>query len=312
MTGAGATDTPNVPHRKEIDGPSGGVVHVTEITDAACPWAWGSEPAFRLLRHTLGPHLSWRRVFGILFDEDDDPAPDPDAEARWYERFIDGVTAHTEAPHARRLHWLTRTSWPASLAAKAAEGQGRAVAEHVLRRLRESTFVSGTPADSRDGVRDAVRGVPGLDVDRLLRDMGEEGVCAAVRDDRARARRPHPEVFGLEAPGPHPGRAKELADGWRYALPTLLFDGPGGPVRVPGWRPVRSYFEAAAVAAGRPLPAPSPMPAAQALERWRSLTGPELLLFTGESAPPPGAVLIETGHGPLWLHPDEASGHPAA
>lgn len=206
MTGAGATDTPYAPYRKEIDGPSGEVVHVTEITDAACPWAWGSEPAFRLLRHTLGPHLSWRRVFGILFDEDDDPAPDPDAEARWYERFIDGVTAHTGAPRARRLHWLTRTSWPASLAAKAAQGQGRAVAEHVLRRLRESTFVSGTPADSRDGVRDAVRGVPGLDVDRPLRDMGEGRGCArrCVTTGRGRGDRTR-RCSASKPPGPIPG-----------------------------------------------------------------------------------------------------------
>jgi protein-disulfide isomerase-like protein with CxxC motif len=64
------------------------LVQVTEFTDPACPWAWGSEPVFRLLRHGLASHLRWRRVFGILFDEDDDPAPDPDAEARWYEPSI--------------------------------------------------------------------------------------------------------------------------------------------------------------------------------------------------------------------------------
>ncbi|WP_406409254.1 hypothetical protein [Streptomyces sp. NBC_01643] len=99
-------------------------VAVTEFTDSACPWAWGSEPAFRLLKHSLGPRVRWRRVFGILFDEDDDPAPDPDAEARWYERFIADVAVHTRAPYARRLRRLTRTSWPASLAAKASAEQG--------------------------------------------------------------------------------------------------------------------------------------------------------------------------------------------
>jgi hypothetical protein len=71
------------------------ILRITEFTDAACPWAGGSEPAFRLLRHALGPLAEWRRVFGILFDEDDDLAPDPDAEARWYERFIGEVATHT-------------------------------------------------------------------------------------------------------------------------------------------------------------------------------------------------------------------------
>lgn len=288
------------------------ILRITEFTDAACPWAWGSEPAFRLLRHTLGPLAEWRRVFGILFDEDEDPAPDPDVEARWYERFIDEVAGHTGAPYAHRLHWLTRTSWPAALAAKAAEAQGRDIAQRVLRRLRETTFVLGTPADAPDGIRDAVSGVPGLDVERLLRDLAAPRTREAVREDWAETRRPIREVMDLDAPGPHGGRAKEVGERHRYALPTLLLDGPGGRVCVPGWRPFAVYLEAARTAAGgAALPCPVPMAADEALERWCSLTGPELALLTGRSEPPRGAVRVETGNGPLWLHPHEARTHPA-
>ncbi|MFD7183823.1 DsbA family protein [Streptomyces sp. NPDC056637] len=284
---------------------------VTEFTDPACPWAWGSEPAFRLLRHSLGPRVRWRRVFGILFDENDDPAPDPDAEARWYERFIADVAVHTRAPYARRLHRLTRSSWPASLAAKASAEQGADLAEHVLRRLRESTFVLGTPADSYAGVRDVVLGVPGLDLDRLLDGMAAASTWDAVRADRAQTRRPIAQVLELEGTGPHPGRAKELSAGRRYALPTVLFDGPGGQICVPGWQPVESYFEAARTAAAAPLPGPARMSARDALEQWRTLTGPELAVLTGASQPPAGAARLDTGNGPLWLHPDEANSYPA-
>ncbi|WP_345941053.1 DsbA family protein [Streptomyces sp. SID4917] len=287
------------------------LVRITEYTDPACPWAWGSEPVFRSLRQTLGPRARWRQVFGILFDEDDDPAPDPDAEARWYERFIHEVTAHTHAPYARRLHWLTRTSWPASLAATAARSQGAEIAERVLRRLRESTFVVGAPADTPAGILGAVRDIPGLDTDRLLRDLAAPRTREAVRSDWAETRAPLPEVLGLDGPGPHPGRAKEVGDRRRYALPTLLFEGPGGRVCVPGWRPVETYLEAARTAAAAPLPRrPVRWSPGEALERWRSLTVPELALLTGESEPPSDAVRIETGHGPLWLHPDET--RPAA
>ncbi|WP_063737141.1 DsbA family protein [Streptomyces sp. RTd22] len=292
------------------------VLRITEFTDAACPWAWGSEPAFRLLRQTLGRRADWRRVSGILFDEDDDPAPDPDAEARWYQRFIDDVTLHTGAPYAPRLQWLTRSSWPASLAAKAAEAQGPDVAQRVVRRLRETTFVLGTPADTEDGIRDAVCGVPGLDVGRLLRDLGSPRVRDAVREDWAETRRPIPEVVDLDAPGPHGGRAKEVGERRRYALPTLLLDGPGGGVCVPGWRPFAVYLDAARAAAGDVVaPAPVKLSAGEALERWRSLTGPELTLLAEASGdpsnPPADAVRIETGNGPLWLHPGEARYHPA-
>ncbi|MCL7378460.1 DsbA family protein [Streptomyces sp. 35G-GA-8] len=282
-------------------------ISVTEFTDPACPWAWGSEPVFRLLRLTLGSRAHWRPVFGILFDEDDDPAPDPAAEARWYERFIREVTAHTDAPRAPRLHWLTRSSLPASLAAKAAGSQGPEVAERVLRRLRESTFVLGTPADTPDAIRAVVRGVPGLDSDRLLAELAARETRDAVRADWTETRRPIPEVLDLQGPGPHPGRAKEVGDHRRYALPTLLFDGPGGRVCVPGWRPLETYLEAARRAAGDRLPlTPVRLPATAALERWRSLTGPELALLTEESTAPAEAVRVDTGHGPLWLHPDEA------
>ncbi|POX42447.1 hypothetical protein C3486_05440 [Streptomyces sp. Ru73] len=285
-------------------------LRVTEFTDAACPWAWGAEPDFRLLRQTLGERAQWRQVFGILFDEDDDPAPDPDAEARWYERFIADVAAHTGAPYAPRLHWLTRTSRPASQAVTAARAQGEAVAQRVLRRLRETTFVLGTPADTADGVREAVLGVPGLDTGRLLRDLGSEGVRAAVCADHAETRRPLPEVWDLEAPGPHPGRAKELDDGHRYALPTLLFEGAGGRVVVPGRRAFAEYLDAARTAAGAPLPGPVLLPPDVALARWRSLTGPELTALAGTPAPPAGAVRVDTANGPVWLHPDEARTHP--
>ncbi|MEV7422343.1 DsbA family protein [Streptomyces sp. NPDC091212] len=287
-------------------GAPGPLVTVTEFTDPACPWAWGSQPVFRLLGRTLGERARWRTVFAILFDEDEDPAPDPDAEARWYEGFIREVTVHTRAPYARRLNWLTRSSWPASRAAKAAEAQGPEVARRVLRRLRESTFAHGVPADTPDGIRAAVQEVPGLDEDRLLRELAAPESRDAVRADWAEARRPLPEVLDLQGPGPHPGRAKETGDHCRYALPTLLFDGPGGRVCVPGWRPLETYLDAVRTAAGERLALdPVQEPPAVALERWRSLTGPELALLCGESTPPPGAVRVETGHGPLWLHPDE-------
>ncbi|MFJ6567890.1 DsbA family protein [Streptomyces sp. NPDC091292] len=286
-------------------------LRVTEFTDPACPWAWGAEPVFRLLRHTWDPYVRWRRVFGILFDEDDDPAPDADAEARWYEGFVRGVAEHTRAPYAPRLHWLTRTSWPASLAAKSARAQGGEVAERVLRRLRETTFVLGAPADTPDGVEDALRGIPGLDLPRLLTALGSAEAREAVGADWAETRAPLADVLDLEGPGPHPGRAKEVGDRYRYALPTVLFEGPGGRKCVPGWQPLEAYIEAAEAVAGGPLPRPGTLSPGAALARWHTLTGPELALLTGEFAPPSGAVRVETGNGPLWLHPEEARHHPA-
>ena len=234
-------------------------LEVIEYTDPACPWAWGSEPKFRQLRARLGgigtvggtgAGARWRRVFGILFDEGEEPAPDPAAEAAWYLTELEEISSHTGAPYPMRLGWVARSSWPASLAAKAAERQGSAIADAVLDRLRETTFLDGEPADSPERVIAALRGrVPGLDLDALAAQAAGPDVLAAVRADWAQTRRPCAEVLNLTEPGRHPGRAKPLGedpeDGFRYALPTLVLLGPRGRAVVPGWRGLEEYLAAA-------------------------------------------------------------------
>jgi predicted DsbA family dithiol-disulfide isomerase len=285
-------------------------LEVVEFTDPACPWAWGSEPAFRRLRLMLAGQVRWRRVFGILFDLDDDPPPDPDAELAWYRRHLAEITGHTRAPRPHLLAWLSETSWPASLAAKAAENQGPVVAEAVLRRLRESTFVLGEPADTPARALAVTAGVAGLDHDRLAADIAAPATYDAVRADWLEARQPRPEVLDLDAPGPHGGRAKLAGDRYRYALPTLLCHGPNGHAVLPGWRTFDEYLAAVRRIAPDLSPTEEFLDPDSALELFRSLTEPELEALTGNRAAPANAVRVDTGNGPLWLHPDEAAAHP--
>ncbi|MET7420827.1 DsbA family protein [Dactylosporangium sp. NPDC005555] len=219
------------------------MLEIVEFTDPMCPWAWGSEPTFGRLRELTGGRAGWRRVYGILFDLDDDPPPDPAAETAWYHRFIENVSGHTGAPCPATLERVALSSWPASLGAKAAALQG--FEDAVLRKLREAMFLRGEPADTPERVLAAASGVAGLDLDALARDLASPGIEAAVRADWRETRRPAPEVIGLTAPGPHCGAAKEIDGGLRYALPTLLFEGPLGRVVVPGWRPLAEYVDAA-------------------------------------------------------------------
>ncbi|MEE1800779.1 DsbA family protein [Streptomyces sp. JV176] len=288
------------------------LVEVVEYTDPLCPWSWGSEPVFRRLREALADRVRWRRVYAILFDHDDDPAPDPAAETAWYERYVAEVTAHTLAPRAVRLSRVAASSWPSSLVAKAAELQGPDVAERVLRRLRETVFVLGEPADTTALALSAVRGVPDLDPERLAADAASADVLERVRADRAEARRPVPEVRSVRGGSPHPGAAKETADGgYRYALPTLLVRAPSGYRVVPGLRSFEEYATAVDAVGPGLLETAGPLSPAQALERHRSLTEPERPGPAEGAWPPPHAVRVDTGNGPLWLHPREAAVHPA-
>ncbi|MFE9808819.1 DsbA family protein [Streptomyces sp. NPDC005548] len=287
-------------------------VEVVEYTDPLCPWAWGSEPVFRRLRAGLAGRVRWRRVYCLLFDHDDDPAPDPAAETAWYARYVEEVGAHTGAPGPIRLSRVAASSWPSSQVAKAAERQGTEVADRVLRRLRESVFVLGEPADTAPLALSAVRGVPGLDHERLAADASSAEVLDAVRSDHAEARRPVREVLSVPGGSPHPGTAKETADGGhRYALPTLLIRTPAAFRVVPGWRPYEQYATAVhELSPGSPTE-PGRRTPAEALARYRSLTGPEGHLLTDGPWPPAEAVRVDTGNGPLWLHPEEARVHPA-
>lgn len=245
-------------------------------------------------------------MFGILFDPaEDDPAPDPAAEAAWYQRFVDGVCRHTGAPAARRLEWVCLDSWPASLAATAALAQGEELADRVLRRLREQTFVRGRPVDTDAAVRAALSGLPGLDLDRLVRDAASVQVRQRVQADRAMTRSPGPEVFELDQAGPHPGAAKEVSGGHRYALPTLILQGSAGCAVVPGWRPLQQYVEAVQQVAPGVTLHRQQAPADLVLARRRTLTAPELALLTDDKQPPAMALEFQLRHGPIWVHPDE-------
>ncbi|CAM5303587.1 DsbA family protein OS=Streptomyces tendae OX=1932 GN=GUR47_28430 PE=4 SV=1 [Streptomyces tendae] len=91
----------------------------------------------------------------------------------------------------------------------------------------------------------------------------------------------------------------------------MLVRAPGGHRVVPGLRPCEAYETAVGeMCAGAPLTAVRLSPD-EALLRHRTLTGPELELLTDDRKPPVRAVRIETGNGPLWLHPEEAATHPA-
>ncbi len=207
-----------------------------------------------------------------------------------------------------RITVYTTSSCPSCRAAKAAEAQGDEVAERVIRRLREALYVLGDPPDDRTPLAEALAGVPGLDLGRLLGDLDSPAVVEALQRDLHETRDPRPEVIDLDDPGPGAGRAKRDGDRWRYVFPTLVVHGPVGVRVVPGWKPLEAYVAAIeAVAPGataQPRPLPDP---ATALTHWRTLTAPELDVLCDGSAPlPPGTVRIDLGGGPLWCTPAEA------
>jgi thioredoxin family protein len=233
---------------------------------------------------------------------------DPGEAAPGFALYWAGVSATTGMPHPATLRWMYRSTEPACVAVEAAAQQGDEIAERVLRRLREATFVFGEPPDTVDRILAAVRRLVGLDVTRLERDMAGDAAWAAFRSDWAETRSPDPSVLTLEDEGEGGGRAKYSEGRWRYVFPTLVFAGWAGRVIVPGWKPYERYAEAIeAVAPGATAsPRPDPTPA-QAFAAWPTLARHELELLCGIGARPPEDIVgYDLGTETYWLTAAEA------
>lgn len=292
-----------------MTGPSGAAVRVTEFTDPGCVWSWSSEGTIRWLRRRYAGQVDWRRVYGIQVDDltRTHPGRDPIADAEAFRQEWLEVAAHTGAPIAERLAWMHRSTHPASAAALAAEEQGTAVGDAVLRRLRERAYVDGIPADTPERVAAALGGIDGLDLPLLLERAASADLSSTLDEHWARTREPLPEVVGKTGTGPNPGAAKPDGEHLRYGFPTLVVDGPGGRRALSGWYPAQQFADEIEAAGNGALVAElRPLDPVDALVRYRSLTEAELRLLTGGDAAPAGAVRLDTATAPLWLHPDEA------
>jgi protein-disulfide isomerase-like protein with CxxC motif len=201
-------------------------VEIIEFTDPGCIWSWSSDAKLARLRESTKDVARWRRVLGIAGPRDGTPE---ELRASWIE-----VAAITGATVPDRLEHVP-DSLVLSRAARAAENQGRKRAEAVLRRLRESVFEDGRPADSPERLREALTPIEGLDVERLIRDLESSLVLWTLDADRTETRRPHPDVV-----------ARRDGDDLRYPFPTLIVRGPGGERILAGWIEYEVYSAAIA------------------------------------------------------------------
>jgi protein-disulfide isomerase-like protein with CxxC motif len=287
-------------------------VEVTEYTDAVCSTAWGAEPLLRKLDWRYGPHLKWRRVMGGLVGD----AAKSSGRADWdrlgaaipMQAYWKRVWALTGMPYPHPMRLMLQSTDPLGAAVKAAELQGQEVADRVLRRFREQIFVFGVGPQTPDEFAAATMGVAGLDQARWRADQQRPEVAAAYKADWIETREPNDYVRHLKHDGPMNGELKHSEGHDRYALPTVIFKGPGGEHTVAGWVPYEDYVAGleAALPGATADPRPDPTPD-QAFARWGMLTAWELAFLCGEDARPPAdAVTYDWGDGVVYLSAAEA------
>lgn len=285
-------------------------VEVVEYTDAVCSTAWGAEPLLRRLDWRHGHHLTWRKVMGGLVGnaatgKEDWNRVDAAEPMRAYWKRVWRLTG---MPYPNPMTLMLQSTDPMGQAVKAAELQGQAVAHAVLRRFREQIFIFGIGPQTPDEFEAATQGVPGLDQLTWRIDQARPQVAAAYQADWCETREPNDHVRNLKHDSPMNGELKHSEGHDRYALPTLIFKGPGGEHTVAGWVAYEDYVTGleAALPGATADPRPDPTPD-QALARWGVLTAKELEVLCGEGAPPPaGAVAHDWGDGLVWFSAAEA------
>ena len=291
------------------------MIEVVEFTDPLCSIAWGTEPYKRRLLSRFGEKLKWRVVMaGLCRDNSTVKAfqPwDPYKAGQSYLKVWKRVTGITGMPYPQDLRYMAVTTDPSCLVVKAAECQGSDVADRVLRRFREAVFLYGTPVDSIDQTKRALQGLPGLDFERLLRDIESDEVKAAYLSDWQETRQPNDYVRGLpDAETEHLQGGMMVSEGHeRYNLPTFIFTGPAGERTVPGYRPYAEYEEALeAVCPGITEQAQADPTPEEALGRWSTMTSKEFEVVCGSSDEyPQSGRRVEGGGADVWLDETEAA-----
>ncbi len=114
------------------------------------------------------------------------------------------------------------SSHPACLAVKAVGFQGTDLEDTFLRRVREGILTEKRRLDNKEALLKLAGEVPGINVERLRRDIDSDAAKQAFREDWEATRHPVPEA-----------RDTKVTEGHlRYSFPALLITNDSGAYRI--------------------------------------------------------------------------------
>jgi 2-hydroxychromene-2-carboxylate isomerase len=210
------------------------VIQATLYTDTACPWAYSASPALRVLEWRYRDQLEWRLVM-IGLRED---------ASRLIER------GYTPALSVQgHMKFRKRYGMPFRLAPKerlCGTGRGcRAVVAarlrapgselRVLRALQLAYFTTPLLLDDDEHIRDALRGVLGIDADAIVGSLDDADVAEAYERDKDETR------SAAGTPAETQGKTTSSDGRVRYTAPSVVFEHDGRRLVAGGWQPVLAY-----------------------------------------------------------------------
>ena len=287
------------------------MIKATLYNDPACPWGYSAHPQHRFLEWRYGDQIEWRLVMISLREQ-------PLAN-------YDPVRAAERLVVFRDRYGMPFSLVPKSRASATHRGCRAVVAAglvdpgsewRVMRALQFANFNTSLLLDDDDLIREALRGIPGVDADALVDRLDDSDVEAEYQRQRAEAR----TAAGtpIETQGKH-----STSDGpVRFTAPSVVFERDGRRLDAGGWQTALSYDVIVAnldpsIAVTPPAASPEPL-----LERFGDgLTTAEVatLLAEGPDYVPDlraaeqalselvdsgGAQRVAVGNDAVWLAPD--------
>lgn len=207
---------------------------VTHFSDPACPWAYSASPALAVLRWRYGEGLRWRHVMIGLTERGEQYEArgyTPVGSAQGFRRFRARGMPFSTQPKPRVAG--TARSCRAVVAVRLADPERELAA---FRALQLGWFTSGRDMEDDGAIGDALRRVPGLDVESVVAALDTPDVVAAYERDRAQAR------TAEGGPTAFQGKAANTDGAVRYTAPSLVFMAADGrSLEAGGFQPLEAY-----------------------------------------------------------------------
>jgi 2-hydroxychromene-2-carboxylate isomerase len=201
--------------------------------DAACPWAYSANPAFRVLEWRYGAQLDWRLVLIGLTESAEQYV------ARGYTP-LRGALGQT---HFRRYGMPFSPAPKARVSATARACRAVVAARlldpgsewRVFRALQLANFTSSILLDEDEDIAAVLRYLDGVDADAIVSRLDDPEITDLYQRDKAETRTAAGSAAELQ------GKTARTDGPVRFTAPSLVFEREGRRLVAGGFQPIEAY-----------------------------------------------------------------------
>ena len=174
-------------------------IKIFQFTDPVCVWCWGNEPVIRALDYLYGSKISIEYIMGGLVEDITTLYDISGPKSVVINRANEIIAANWAAASARHgmpvnienmslFSERYPSSFPQNIAYEAAKRIDHAKAKHLLRRIREATFIEGRRTSQMDVIIELATEV-GFDTVQFINEYTTGSAPGDFMQERMRCRR---------------------------------------------------------------------------------------------------------------------------